>query len=87
MCPKYIIDMIDWLTDCCLTLIQQFSAISWREQVNFQCDDDEVHFVLDQLAELDFYNSNSLQQQSADRHVVPLWHIILIPEIVFVLCP
>jgi len=26
------------------------SAISWREQVNFQRDDDEVHFVLDQHA-------------------------------------
>jgi stringent starvation protein B len=25
-----------------------FSAISWSEQVNFQWDDDEVRFVLDQ---------------------------------------
>jgi hypothetical protein len=25
-----------------------FSAISWLEQVNFQWDDDEVQFVLDQ---------------------------------------
>jgi len=32
-----------------------FSAISWREQVNFQRDDDEVRFVLDQHAELDFF--------------------------------
>jgi len=31
-----------------------FSAISWREQLNFQCDDDEVRFVLDQHAELYF---------------------------------
>ena len=31
-----------------------FSAISWREQVNFQWDD-EVRFVLDQKAKLDFY--------------------------------
>ena len=29
-------------------------AISWREQVNFQWNDDEVSFVLDQYAELDF---------------------------------
>jgi hypothetical protein len=29
-------------------------AISWREQVNFQWDDDEIRFVLDQHAELDF---------------------------------
>jgi hypothetical protein len=25
-----------------------FSAISWREQVNFQLNDDEVRFLLDQ---------------------------------------
>jgi hypothetical protein len=29
-------------------LTQQFLAISWREQINFQWDDDEVHFILDQ---------------------------------------
>jgi hypothetical protein len=28
--------------------MSNFSAISWREQVNFQWDDDEVRFVLDQ---------------------------------------
>jgi len=27
-----------------------FLAISWREQVNFQWNDDEVRFVLDQHA-------------------------------------
>jgi hypothetical protein len=47
---------------------------------NFQWDDDEIHFVLDQNAELDFYSANSLKQQSADRHVAPLGHIILIPN-------
>ena len=37
-----------WVSDCCLTPTQSFfSAISWREQVNFQWDDDdEDHFVL-----------------------------------------
>ena len=35
------------MSDCCLTSTQKFSAISWREQVNFQSNDDEVHFVLD----------------------------------------
>jgi len=29
-------------------------AISWREQVNFQCDDDGVRFVLDKHATFDF---------------------------------
>jgi hypothetical protein len=43
-----------------------FSAISWQEQVNFQWDDDEVRFVLDQHAKLDFYIASSLKQQSAD---------------------
>ena len=45
-----------------------FSAISWWEQVNFQWDYDEVHFVLDQHAWLDFYGASSLKQQPAGRH-------------------
>jgi hypothetical protein len=53
----------------------------WHEQVNFQWNDDEVGFVLDQHAELDFYSASSLKQQSTDRHVAPLGHIILIPYI------
>jgi hypothetical protein len=56
------------------------TAITWWEQVNFQWDDDEVSFVLDQQAELDLYSASSLKQQSADRHVAPLGHIILIPS-------
>jgi hypothetical protein len=60
----------------------------WRERVNFQCDDIEVRFALDQHAELDFYSTSSLKQQSADRHVAPLGHIILIPsQPVFALSP
>jgi hypothetical protein len=35
-----------------------------QEQVNFQWDDDEVRFLLDQHAELDFYSNSSLKQQS-----------------------
>ena len=38
-----------------------FSAIFWREQVNFEWDDDDqVLFVLDERAELDFYSAGSL---------------------------
>jgi hypothetical protein len=56
-------------------------AISWREQVYFQWDDDAVRpFVLDQHAELDFYSASSLKQQSADRHADPFGHIIRIPS-------
>jgi hypothetical protein len=76
-----------WVSDCCLT--QQFSAISWQEQVNFQWDDDDVCFVLDQHAELYVYSASSLKRdKSADRHVTPLGHIILImSKPVFALSP
>jgi hypothetical protein len=48
----------------------------------------KVRFVLDQHAELDFYSASSLKQQSADRHVAPLGHIILIlSQPVFALSP
>jgi hypothetical protein len=48
---------------------------------SFQLDDDnEIRFVLDQHAELDFYSANSLKQHSTGRHVAPLGHIILIPS-------
>ena len=68
--------------------LSNFSAISCREQVNFQWDDDEVRFVLDQNAELDFYSASSLKQQSVDGHAAPSEHIILIPsETVFALTP
>jgi hypothetical protein len=39
-----------------------FSAISWEEQINFQWDDDEVHYVLDQHGWLDFYSASSLKK-------------------------
>jgi hypothetical protein len=40
-------------------------ASSVVDRVNFQWDDDEVRFLLDQHPELDFYSANSLKQQSA----------------------
>jgi hypothetical protein len=47
----------------------------------FKWNDDEAHFVLNQHANsLGFYSANSFKQQSADRHVAPLGHIILIPN-------
>jgi hypothetical protein len=64
------------------------SAISWREQVNFQWDDAEVRCFLDQHTELDLYSASSLKQQYADRHVVSLGRIILIQsQPVFALSP
>jgi hypothetical protein len=81
---------IEWVSEWVLFNANSaiFSAISWREQVNFQWDDDEVRFVLDQHAELDFYSASSLKQQFADRHVASLGHIILIlSQPVFALSP
>jgi hypothetical protein len=57
------------MVSVCLTPTQQFSDISWQEQVNFQWDD-----------ELDFYSASSLKQQSADIHVAQLWYVIVIPS-------
>ena len=56
------------------------SSILWPEQFNFQWDDDDVRFVLGQHGELDFHSASSQKQQSADRHVASLGHIILIPS-------
>ena len=55
----------------------------------FQWNDDEVRFVLDQHAlQLDFYSAISLKQQSMDRHVTLLGHIILIlSQQIFALSP
>jgi hypothetical protein len=39
---------------------------------NFQWDDDEVRFVIDQHAQLDINSVSSPKKQSADRHVAPL---------------
>ena len=67
--------MSDWL------LLYVNSAMLQLEQVNFQWDDDEVRFVLDQHAGLDFHSASSLKQQSTGRYVAPLGHIILIPSL------
>ena len=70
--------LIVWVSE--RLLLNTSSAISWREQANFQWDDEVVHFVLDQLLIGNFYSASLLKQQSAGRHVAPLWHIILIPS-------
>jgi hypothetical protein len=50
--------------------------------------DDYVCFVLNQHAELDFYNGSSLKQQTVSKHVTLLGHIILIlRQPVFALTP
>ena len=59
------------VSDCFLMPTQQFFSYI---MVIFQYDD-EVRFVLDQHALLDFYSASWLKQQSADRHIAPLRHI------------
>jgi hypothetical protein len=71
MCTKF---------DIYVFIIFANSAISWREQVNFQWDNDEFRFVLDQHAELDVYRTSPLKQRSSGRHGAPLEHNILIPS-------
>ena len=68
---------IYWSESSEWVLFNANSAISWREQVNYQWNDDEVRFVLDQHAELNCYSASSLKQQSVGGHVAPLGHIIL----------
>jgi cupin superfamily acireductone dioxygenase involved in methionine salvage len=64
------------------------STLLCREKVNFQWDDDEVRFVLDQHALLNFHSASSMKQQFVVRHAAPLGHIILIPsQAVIVLSP
>ena len=45
--------------------------MSWREQVDFQWDDDEDGFVLEQHSELDFYSTTSQNQQAANIILIP----------------
>jgi hypothetical protein len=54
------------------------SAIFQLEQVMFWWDGDEVRFVLEQHAEMDFRSASSLKQQSTGRHVAQKGYIILI---------
>ena len=77
----------EWMS---LTPFQQFISYIMARTSYFQWDDDddEVRFVPDQYAELDFYSASSLKQQSAGRHVAPLRHIILIlSQPIFALSP
>ena len=88
--------MLNWLTIFQIQLLNANSAIfQLHVYCIYHCENKlifnemmKVHFVLDQHAELDFYSFSSLKQQSADRLIAPLGHIILIPsQPVFALSP
>ena len=55
-----------------------FSDVSYREQVTFRWDDDDVSFVLDQQAWVRICSARSLKQQSVCRDLNQSRHIILI---------
>jgi hypothetical protein len=58
-----------------------FSAISWRGQVNFQSDNDEVRFVLEQHPELHIDSASSteyLQKKKIDVCVLIVWFTLTI---------
>ena len=54
------------MSDYYLTPNEQVQPYHGKNKVHFD-DDDDVHFVLDQHAELDFYSASSLKQQSAGK--------------------
>jgi hypothetical protein len=66
------------LSDCYFMPNKKFFSYIMAKTSYIQWDDYDVRFVLDQHNELDFHSASSLQQQSNDRHVAPLGHIILI---------
>ena len=47
-----------------LLLLNNISAIAWREHFTFQSDSADVRYVLDQHTKLDFYSASSRKQQS-----------------------
>jgi predicted alpha/beta hydrolase len=67
-----------WVSDCCLTPNEQFFSYIIVRTSYIRWDDDDVHFALDQHSKLNFYRASSLKQQSTDRHMDALGHIILI---------
>ena len=45
-------DRSEWVVVFCLTLVNNFAAVSWREQVTYKWDDNDVCWLLDQHTEL-----------------------------------
>jgi len=64
---------------------QFFSYIIARTSNNLH--DNNVRFVLDQNALLDFYSDSSLKQQLVGRDVIPLGHILIPSQPFFDLIP
>jgi hypothetical protein len=53
-------------------LLNANSAILQLYHINFQLNDDEVCFLIDQYAEFNFHSASSLKQQSMSQPVCAL---------------
>ena len=62
-----------------------FQLYYGENKLIFNKNNDEVRFVLDLHAEVDFYSDSPLKQRSTGRHVAPLGHIIRIQANQFLL--
>jgi len=83
---KFVYEVSERVSDCCLTPKEQFLSYIMVRTYYIRWNDNEVSFVLDTNALLDFHSS--LKQHPAGRHVASLGHIILIPsQSVFVISP
>ena len=68
------------MTDCCLTPIQQFVSYIMARTSSFSMWWWWGPLCTRPVRWVWFYSASLLNQQSAGRHVAPLWHIILIPS-------
>ena len=69
----------EWEGACCLTQYEQY--FSYIVGKTSSWDDNDVCFVLQQQAWLDFNSASSLRQQSTGKNVSPLVHIMLIQSL------
>ena len=76
------------MSDYCKTANEQLFSYVLVKTSYIRWDDDDVHFVLDKQAYLEFHSAISLTQQSAGTYVASHSHIILFPrQPVFALVP
>ena len=76
------------MSDCCLTPTQQFFSYIMARTSWFLTKWWWGPLCTRPTRLVGFYSTSSLKQKSADRHVAPLGHIILIPcQSVFALSP
>ena len=61
--------------------MNNFSAISWPDQVGFRWNNEDVCFILDQCNTIScVFSASSMKWQSGWKHVAPPKHIITIPS-------